>query len=177
MDEQSRVSFNWDEYHELSLAAITVFLSRQRSVLLFSGCRIFTTTKNCLPIIPLDWKFRKQKCKISIRKTTGAWLKSNSVIYTPNCHESAVAWLCGNMGAFYDFDNDQVLSRMPKHFSISSTDWQISLVRYQHPKRLVFGEVNATDLTELASLDRSKFQVCLMSVCIATSTPTHFELL
>ncbi|MDH4473112.1 MAG: Gfo/Idh/MocA family oxidoreductase [Fluviicola sp.] len=79
---------------------------------------------------------------------------------------------CGNMGAFYDFDNDQVLT-YAKAFSLH-TDWQISLfdTNSQHLS-MVGRRYGFEQLSALEDVNFSRFDV----VCIATSTPTHFTFL
>lgn len=79
---------------------------------------------------------------------------------------------CGNMGAFYDFDNDQVLT-YAKAFSMH-TDWQISLFDTNTQNLSLVGQRYGFE--QLSSLDEVNFSL-FDAVCIATSTPTHFSFL
>lgn len=79
---------------------------------------------------------------------------------------------CGNIGAFYDFDNDQVLT-YAKAFSLRS-NWQITLFDADQQRLfLVSQRYGFETISTLDSLDFGQFDV----VCIATPTPTHFAFL
>ncbi|ASS49813.1 MAG: hypothetical protein A3D31_09555 [Candidatus Fluviicola riflensis] len=79
---------------------------------------------------------------------------------------------CGNMGAFYDFDNDQVLT-YAKAFHLH-TDWQISLFDADAQRlSLVSQRYGFETVSSLEDVDFGRFD----AVCIATSTPTHFTFL